>query len=352
MRFVNSDDHSRSLIPLPAASLALARPEGGRVLSEMLSDTLALARGEPLRKIGEYEWCEPDYRQILLWAEALALEPVEVIRRLLDSESVYFQTYGEDWKPTTSSWGEETAFRNGRIVNLNWTLDLLPLDNFRWVAGMEIEYFRVAPSETTPGALPPFHLALPKLQKLCWSLMDVEQLDLSQVPKLVELECAYNELTELDLSKVPILAAISCAENRLTELDLSNLPLLTSLDCMENKLTELDLSAVPKLRVLWSNQNHLTNLILSPLPMLEKLGCVDNQIADLDLSTVPALQSLYCERNQLTKLDLSKVLALKHLDCSGNCIDQLDIRLLHHLETLAFDADRTRLIQRPDQHFQ
>ena len=43
---MNSEEHSRSLIPLPDASLALARPEGGRVLSEMVDETLALARQE------------------------------------------------------------------------------------------------------------------------------------------------------------------------------------------------------------------------------------------------------------------------------------------------------------------
>lgn len=43
---MNSDDPTRSLISLPDASLALARPEGGRVPSEMTDDLLALARQE------------------------------------------------------------------------------------------------------------------------------------------------------------------------------------------------------------------------------------------------------------------------------------------------------------------
>ena len=41
MGFVNSDYQSRQLIPLPDASLAVARPEGGRAHSEMLSNRLA-----------------------------------------------------------------------------------------------------------------------------------------------------------------------------------------------------------------------------------------------------------------------------------------------------------------------
>jgi len=68
-------DNHLSLIPLPDVSLALARPEVGRVLSEMVGDTLALALRKPLSKIGEYEWCEPDYRQILLWATHFRAAP-------------------------------------------------------------------------------------------------------------------------------------------------------------------------------------------------------------------------------------------------------------------------------------
>ena len=46
MRAVNSDDHSREIIPLPDASLAIARPEGGWKLSEMNDELLAVARQE------------------------------------------------------------------------------------------------------------------------------------------------------------------------------------------------------------------------------------------------------------------------------------------------------------------
>ena len=45
-RVVNLDDHPRSIILLPDASLAIASPESGRVLSELACDTLALGREE------------------------------------------------------------------------------------------------------------------------------------------------------------------------------------------------------------------------------------------------------------------------------------------------------------------
>ena len=46
MRAVNSDEQHRAIIPLSDASLAIAKPEGGQMLSELVGDTLALARGE------------------------------------------------------------------------------------------------------------------------------------------------------------------------------------------------------------------------------------------------------------------------------------------------------------------
>src|ERR1700722_19470516 len=85
---MNPDDHSPAVIPLSDVSLAIARPDVGRKLSEMNADLLATARG-PLHKIGEYEWCEPDYRQILLWADQLSLPPEEIIRRLLDRRNLF-----------------------------------------------------------------------------------------------------------------------------------------------------------------------------------------------------------------------------------------------------------------------
>jgi hypothetical protein len=50
----------------------------------MVSDALALARSqaEATFQIGGYEFRSPDYRQILLWAEALKIAPTTVVQRL------------------------------------------------------------------------------------------------------------------------------------------------------------------------------------------------------------------------------------------------------------------------------
>ena len=74
----------------PDNGLALEGPHGGRIVAEMLGGALELARAAqngvalaPRFSIGEHVFCEPDYRQILLWAKALELEPEAVVERLL-----------------------------------------------------------------------------------------------------------------------------------------------------------------------------------------------------------------------------------------------------------------------------
>ena len=53
----------------------------------MVDNSLAFARQETRFKIGEYEWREPDYQQIQLWAEALKMEPATVIELLIAGEA-------------------------------------------------------------------------------------------------------------------------------------------------------------------------------------------------------------------------------------------------------------------------
>ena len=77
--------------------------------------------------IGYYEFRDPDYRQILLWAGALKLDPVVVIERL--ESSVVFDRKGVKL---------EFAVQDGAIVSLTWDFDLLPLSEFEWVDGLAL----------------------------------------------------------------------------------------------------------------------------------------------------------------------------------------------------------------------
>jgi len=61
-----------ALAPRPASAVEHAAPATRRLLSGMVADTLALASKETSKpakarfRIGDYEWCEPDYRATLV----------------------------------------------------------------------------------------------------------------------------------------------------------------------------------------------------------------------------------------------------------------------------------------------
>lgn len=77
------------------SSLVAAGLSGGRIVAEMMRGALALSRVDakaeaalvPRFKIGEHEFCEPDYRQILLWAESLEMGLEMVVERLMKTPS-------------------------------------------------------------------------------------------------------------------------------------------------------------------------------------------------------------------------------------------------------------------------
>jgi Leucine-rich repeat (LRR) protein len=323
--------------------------------------------------IGNYEFCDPDYRQILLWAKALELEPADIVRRLEGS----FRACADRSRLTFS-------VENGSIVTLAWDFSLLPLSVIEWVDGLVIREVGFKGLPTAPlrlslrlpllvrltcpainlaeidlsnvAALKELDCGLNQLTKLDLSnvagLTDLDcgcnqlaELDLSNVPELVDLVCDDNQLTKLDLSNVPRLTHFRCSDNQLSELDLSNVAGLTELSCPSNQLTELDLSNVPRLAELLCGSNHLTELDLSNVPGLRELACSDNQLTELDLSNVQELAYLNCENNQLTSLDLSKVPGLSKLRCDKNQVAELDIRSLRKLTD--FVCDRVVTLKKP-----
>jgi hypothetical protein len=76
-----------ALVPRPPSAIEKTIPGAKRILSSIVADTLALAEQRALAaakfRIGDHEWCEPDYRQILIWAEETGLKPEQVVERLL-----------------------------------------------------------------------------------------------------------------------------------------------------------------------------------------------------------------------------------------------------------------------------
>lgn len=332
---MNESDNTRSLIPLPDASLANIATGAKRLLSEMVGETLALTRQEQTsiqsarRRIGDYEFCETDYRQILLWAEAMALEPEEVILRLLDTRSLTDEYSGDTWEPT--------AFQDGRIVKLNWDLELLPLSDFEWVDGLEIEYLRFtwqARESDEEPSIEVFSPRLPKLLRLNCRYAFCE-LNLAGIPRLEELNCSWNHLALLNLNDTPNLRKLDCDSCKLTELDLSGVPHLEQLKCRDNSLFILDLNPVPKLARLNCEKNNISALDLLCVPQLTKLDCGDNELTELNLLDVPQLVELRCAKNQVMELDLKVVPHLTVLKCGSNPLTELILAGLPKLQLLS-----------------
>ena len=317
-----SDDPERSIISRPESQLSVSGRSS--IVARMVEETLAIGRTEaiaqtPRFKIGKYEWREPDYRQILLWAEELKMEPITVIEKLDTGAGVF----------------GKTAFQDGRMLSLCWDLDLLHLYNFKCVEGIVLEslefYFGSEDDEENKaGTSGRVALSIPSLTKITCYGGQLAELNLAQTSNLTQLICDSNQLTELNLSHVPKLTGLSCGDNHLTELNLSLVPNLSKLNCYDNRLTELNLTCVPKLTGLSCHDNRLTELNLTCVPNLTELSCYDNQLTELNLTCVPNLTNLWCHHNQLTELDIRPVLSLK---------------------TLIYDSERMRLIKRPDQNF-
>lgn len=307
--------HNKSLVNKPTNEISLTSKKRLGVISRMTEDVLDVARNyttsisQKRFVIGDYELREPDYQQIVLWAEMLEMETVEVFH-CLEKETISlvknYHTEGDI----------SFLVEDGAIISLIINFDILPLSNFKWVDGISIQI--IGFKNKFLGNSNDFFIKIPSLEVLDCSNIGLNQLDLSSVKNLKELDCGSNELIEIDLSLITKLSKLSCSSNQLTELDLSPVPQLTQLLCMGNKLTELDLSSVPALTCL---------------------GCYGNLLIDLDLSPVPKLEALCCFSNQLTELDLSSVPLLTSLNCKYSSIKKIDIRPLKFLENLITDPD-------------
>ncbi len=89
----NTEDERKMLIPQPAGEIQRGGSGPRRLLSRMTDDVLDIVRSRAVLgarfRIGQFEFREPDYRQIQIWAECLGLSADAIVRRLTAS------TYGE-----------------------------------------------------------------------------------------------------------------------------------------------------------------------------------------------------------------------------------------------------------------
>ena len=309
-----TDKDLNALIFTPPSSMEKAGHGPNQILPEMVSDALAVAKSkqvetknsidadrqqnipssvapddtprfeivkllrrmEPrkplIHKLGEYQLCDPDFQQIHSWAKSLRMAPNVLLQTL--AKTIYRSQY-ED----TIGSGTTFFVEHGRIKNVVWDFDALPIEEFRWQEGLRIEtlFFMGTP---TAGIV----------------------LD---IPSLLCLNVSYLDLTELNLTGVPGLLVLFCRRNRLSKLDVSNHDYLEVLCCDYNQIKELKFGT------------HMTIGILS---------CAENKLESLNVSRLSSIESLWCGGNQISKLDLSNARSLKTLSCTNNPIESLDIR--------------------------
>lgn len=360
-------DETLALTVPPVRNLAQTGAER-RIVEEMVGASLKITRTSssavsapiPKFRIANQELCAPDYRQVLLWAQDMRLEPSLVVERLLALPAK------EEDGPTP------TQILDGCFIKIGWDMALLPLESFEWVDGLvieEIAFFVPEGHEVVAKTLIP---PLPELKVLKCQNMRVVILDLSFAPKLTELNCSGNYIGELDLLAVPNLRILDCRDNEIRKISFSRASQLTSISCCRNQLFDLDLTNVSQLKTLFCSDNKLTSIRLSSVPQLEALSCDGNRLTEINLSSVHHLKALTLGGNPITKLDLSFVPLLGMLFCGATLLRQLDLSCvpnlgcllckniylqsldiseLKALEILEYAPEYTRLIQRPDQHF-
>ena len=190
---MTANEDSRSLIRHPSGTPMRAANAPGGVLHRMTTGTLQVMRRAQLAvteekrfTIGCYEFVGPDYRQILMWAEALNLQPEELVQKLQDQAAEELLT-------------ETLSFEvvDGSIRSLVWDLAALPINDFTWVDGLRIERAAII----THGAVEWKTLTprLPNLTVFGCRGLGLHVLDLSFAPGLRKLNCSKNKLTRLHL---------------------------------------------------------------------------------------------------------------------------------------------------------
>ncbi len=446
-------DEKRPLILHSGSGLALVRPQGGRIVAEMVSGALANARPQDLsvsdEKLTAEQWFQRGESHYYGWkanqsyAEAarcyrtaaeqghldaacnlgclltlglgVAKDPIEAVR-LSEHAAVHGHAVGlfnlsHHYQvgmavPLTHKRGQAKAYR--AIGNYKEYKN--PAE---WMTAMliaTVEYAGVTLTgdmlnyddslqfdpQRTDKFVTFYEIVLPTMQALESRPLDAnDELSFLRKVRLEEIPCSgvsghvlvvdsgHSWLMNGDLLPLPVFKALNCVwdEERKRRLNRQHfgkaIVLSTNLDgaqydelLSEHIIGRLDGGRI-ELKTAPQYPSHLREVIGSlhqrglgvrqsdaeaskwyalAGPITE-LNCSYNQRTKLDLSAVPQLTRLDCRDNRLTSLDLSFVPRLDWLRCDGNPLAELDIRPLARLKNLLYDRDKTRLIQRPDQHF-
>ena len=135
-----STDDSKALIPQGSGSLSRIKPRRTNpIMQRMTRDILALLeeqnRLEQARfTLGDYEFREPDYQQILRWAEAWGCSAEEVLDGLEDA--VFEDYYSEPKRQIIFT------VEDGRIHSLVWDCDQFSAGAGRGMRGWTFKPWR------------------------------------------------------------------------------------------------------------------------------------------------------------------------------------------------------------------
>jgi Leucine-rich repeat (LRR) protein len=236
------DKDNFALVRKSSSAVERIAPRAKQIVSGMVADTLALTKKF---RLGEYEWCESDYRQILIWANEAHKSPEAIIQRLVETKS---------------------SFKAGRLIEVHWDDGSFPIQKFIFVRGLQIKMFHVLGGARTVGII--------------------------NSRKIPGVGAADFEVSEMNLDGLSELEVLAVASQNLKKLNLRHTPKLKRLFCQSNFLVKLDLSSSHELAELWCSSNELTELNLSAATKLEELDCGGNQIEELDIRPLASLRKL------------------------------------------------------------
>lgn len=377
-------DDSLPLVPLSGSQLVRHGSGGWRILEDMVSSTLTTSKQEgalvPRYRIGDIDFCEPDYRQMLLWAERFDKNPTDFLASLLGNEGIEY--YGS----------KGTLIVNGRIHRLSWDMVMFPEFRLDYGPHLALDYLEFFDHVRTPLTPPPTshhlrryfqHSIEERLLKRTPQNDDYSELTIDYdcpierrlaehrggKQKTLSLSCPtlrvltirgtnFIDLECIDLSSLKELR-VSHKPGFIKSLSAESCPALEGLDCHGTVLQKLVLRDYESLSWLDCSQCGLEtlNLTFSQNSPLKQLNCRENELRGEELllafifGDFQKLEKLDCSFNHLSILHLDSTPNIRRLSCEGNMLEELDIRPLQHLESLTYDRDRTRLIQRPDQNF-
>ncbi|WP_200284162.1 hypothetical protein [Rhabdochromatium marinum] len=158
------------------------------------------AHGLACFRLGDHILREPDYRQLLDWADHYGMEPEVFTYHLARSQK----------EPDCFGHREPIGFEivAGAIHSLVWDIKQFGVIPPRWREGVSVRKLAL---------IGDWSMAVP--------------LELPPIPGLTELYCCNNQFTELNLSPMPGLVKLTCGRSQLTQLVLSSAPNLTALYC-------------------------------------------------------------------------------------------------------------------------